>query len=69
MPIEGSVKFFNRTKGFGFIAPQDSSKDVFVHVSAVNRAGLTTLKEHQEVSFELERGSDDKTSAVNLKVV
>ena len=63
----GTVKFFNTTKGFGFIHPDDGSKDVFVHVSAVERAGLGTITENQKLSFELEKGNDGKTSAVNLK--
>jgi cold shock protein len=64
----GTVKFFNTTKGFGFIQPDDGSKDVFVHVSAVERAGLSSLREGQKVSFETttERG---KTAATNLKAV
>lgn len=63
----GNVKWFNPTKGYGFIQPSDGGKDVFVHISAVERAGLNTLNEGQKVSFELqtERG---KTSATNLKV-
>ena len=65
----GTVKFFNTSKGFGFIAPQDGSKDVFVHISAVEKAGLSTLSENQTVSFDLERGNNGKTSAVNLKAV
>ena len=65
----GTVKFFNATNGFGFIAPQDGSKDVFVHISAVEKAGLSTLSENQTVSFDLERGNNGKTSAVNLKAV
>ena len=65
----GTVKFFNTTKGFGFIQPDDGSKDVFVHISAVERAGLGTLNEKQKVSFDLEKGNTGKTSAVNLKVV
>lgn len=69
MPITGTVKFFNPSKGFGFIQPQDGSKDVFVHISAVERAGLSTLSENQQVSFELERGSNGKTSAINLKAL
>ena len=68
MPI-GTVKFFNTTKGFGFIQPDDKSKDVFVHISAVERAGMTTLSENQKISFELEKGQNGKTSAVNLKAV
>jgi CspA family cold shock protein len=63
----GTVKWFNPTKGFGFIQPDDGSKDVFVHISAVERAGLQGLREGQKVSFELERGQQGKTSAVNLK--
>ncbi|MEI7678300.1 MAG: cold-shock protein, partial [Betaproteobacteria bacterium] len=66
MSTTGTVKFFNATKGFGFIAPQDGSKDVFVHISAVEKAGLSTLNENQNVSFDLERGNNGKTSAVNL---
>lgn len=66
MPI-GTVKWFNPTKGFGFIQPDDGSKDVFVHISAVERAGLGTLKEGQKVQFDLARGKDGKTSADNLK--
>jgi CspA family cold shock protein len=68
MPI-GTVKFFNTTKGFGFIQPDDKSKDVFVHVSAVERAGLGTLKENQKISYELEQGQNGKTSAGDLKAV
>ncbi len=62
----GTVKWFNPTKGFGFIVPEDGSKDVFVHISAVERAGMQTLNEGQRVSFEIatERG---KQAAVNLK--
>jgi cold shock protein len=63
----GTVKWFNNTKGFGFIQPDDGSKDVFVHISAVQRAGLATLAEGQKVEFELVRGKDGKTSADNLK--
>lgn len=64
----GTVKFFNTTKGFGFIAPEDGSKDVFVHISAVERAGLSGLADGQKVSFELEKGRDGRTSATNLQV-
>jgi CspA family cold shock protein len=67
--ITGTVKFFNPTKGFGFIAPQDGSKDVFVHISAVESAGMQGLAENQQISFELERGQNGKVSAVNLKAV
>ena len=69
MSSTGTVKFFNATKGFGFIAPQDGSKDVFVHISAVERAGLSTLTENQKLSFDLERGNNGKSSAVNLKAL
>ncbi len=64
----GTVKWFNATKGFGFIQPEDGGKDVFVHISAVERAGLRGLNEGQRVSFELqnERG---RTAAVNLKAL
>jgi len=65
----GTVKWFNPAKGFGFIQPDDGSKDVFVHISAVERAGLGTLKEGQKVQFDLARGKDGKTSADNLKPV
>jgi len=63
----GTVKFFNPTKGFGFIAPQDGSKDIFVHISAVERAGMQTLAENQQVTFDAERGTDGRFSAINLK--
>ncbi|HKO09430.1 MAG: cold-shock protein [Alphaproteobacteria bacterium] len=62
----GTVKFFNNQRGFGFIQPQDGSKDVFVHISAVERAGMATLSEGQKVSFEIERGRDGRVSAINL---
>jgi CspA family cold shock protein len=64
----GTVKWFNSTKGFGFIQPEEGGQDVFVHISAVERAGLRTLNEGQRVEFEKqnERG---KTAAVNLKVL
>jgi len=65
----GTVKFFNSAKGFGFIQPDDKSKDVFVHVTAVERAGLGSLSENQKLSYELERGQNGKTSAVDLKAV
>jgi CspA family cold shock protein len=61
------VKWFNPTKGFGFIQPEDGSKDVFVHISAVERAGMGSLKEGQKVQFELAKGKDGKVSADNLK--
>jgi len=65
----GKVKWFNKTKGYGFIQPDDGSKDVFVHISAVERAGLGTLAEGQKVQFEVARGKDGKTSADQLKAV
>lgn len=67
--IEGTVKFFNTTKGFGFIQPDDGSKDAFVHISAVERSGLSGLAEGQKVSYELEKGRDGKVSATNLKAL
>lgn len=69
MSTTGTVKFFNAAKGFGFIEPQDGSKDVFVHISEVDRAGLPTLSENQKVSFEVQRGRNGKFSAINLKVL
>jgi cold shock protein len=67
MPTVGKVKFFNAAKGFGFIQPEDGSKDVFVHISQVERAGWTSLSENQRVSFDVERGNNGKFSATNLK--
>jgi CspA family cold shock protein len=69
MSTHGTVKFFDATKGFGFIAPKDGSKDVFVHISEVDRAGLSTLSEHQQLSFEVQRGDNGKFAAVNLKAL
>jgi CspA family cold shock protein len=63
----GTVKWFNATKGFGFIQPDDGSKDVFVHVSAVTKAGMGTLNEGQKVGYELVKGQNGKSSAENLK--
>ena len=63
----GTVKFFNTTKGFGFIAPEGGGKDVFVHVSAVERSGLSGLSDGQKVSFDLERDRQGRDSATNLK--
>jgi CspA family cold shock protein len=65
----GTVKFFNSTKGFGFIQPDDGKKDAFVHVSALERAGISTLVEGQKVSYDLETGRDGKVSATNLQVL
>jgi len=62
----GTVKWFNPTKGYGFIEPTDGSKDVFVHISAVERAGLSTLNEGQKVEYELVAGENGKSSAENL---
>jgi len=67
--IQGTVKFFNTTKGFGFIQPDDGSKDAFVHISAVERAGLSTLNEGQKLTYDLENGRDGKVSATNLAEV
>ena len=63
----GTVKFFNDQKGYGFIAPDDGSADAFVHISAVERAGMQSLLKEQRVSFELEQDRRGKTSAVNLQ--
>ena len=64
----GTVKWFNPTKGFGFIEPEDGSKDAFVHISAVERSGLSSLNEGQRVEFELVAGRDGKMAAENIKV-
>jgi CspA family cold shock protein len=63
----GTVKWFNSQKGYGFIQPEDGSKDVFVHISAVEQSGLGNLVEGQRVSYELEQGQQGKTAAVNLR--
>ncbi len=65
----GTVKWFNPAKGFGFIEPEDGSNDAFVHISAVERAGLSTLNEGQKISYELQPGQNGKSSAENLKEV
>ncbi len=65
----GSVKWFNSVKGYGFIQPSDGSRDAFVHISAVERAGLTTLRDGQKVEYELVPGRDGKSSAENLVVL
>ena len=64
----GTVKWFNAQKGFGFIQPDNGGKDAFVHISAVERAGMNELREGQKVSFEIEEGQRGKTSAVNLEL-
>jgi cold shock protein len=63
----GTVKWFNSQKGYGFIQPEDGSKDVFVHISAVERAGMGSLNEGQKITFDLEQGQQGKVSAVNLR--
>ena len=65
--ITGTVKFFNADKGYGFIAPEDGGNDAFVHISAVERAGMRTLEKDQRVSYELENDKRGKPSAVNLQ--
>ena len=62
----GTVKWFNPTKGFGFIAPEDGGKDVFLHISAVERANLRTIEDGQRVTFEIESGRDGRQSARDL---
>ena len=66
MPI-GKVKFFNAQKGYGFIAPEDGGNDAFVHISAVEKAGMNSLVQDQRVSYELEQDRRGKTSAVNIQ--
>ncbi len=68
MPV-GTVKWFNPAKGYGFIEPEDGSKDAFVHISAVERAGLTTLREGQKVEYELVPGDKGRSAADNLVVL
>ena len=65
----GTVKWFNPAKGFGFIEPEDGSSDAFVHISAVERAGLGTLNEGQKVTYELQAGQNGKSSAESLVIV
>ena len=66
---QGTVKWFNGQKGFGFIQPDNGGNDVFVHISAVERAGLSNLYEGQKISFETEFGRNGKASAVNLRIL
>ena len=68
MTITGTVKFFNADKGYGFIAPETGGQDAFVHISAVERAGLRALDQNQRVSYELETDRRGKSSAVNLQL-
>ena len=68
MQTTGTVKWFNATKGYGFIQPDDGGPDAFVHISAVERAGMDTLREGQRVSYELVRGKNGKSSAENLQL-
>ncbi|MCG7493370.1 cold-shock protein [Thalassobius sp. Cn5-15] len=65
----GTVKWFNTTKGYGFIAPEDGGKDIFVHISAVERSGLTGLADNQKVTYDLQEGRDGRESAINLALV
>ncbi|KPP87993.1 MAG: cold shock protein (beta-ribbon, CspA family) [Rhodobacteraceae bacterium HLUCCO07] len=62
----GTVKWFNATKGFGFIAPETGGKDVFIHISALERSGLTSLADDQKVTFDVESGRDGRESAMNI---
>lgn len=65
----GTVKWFNTTKGYGFIAPDEGGKDVFVHISAVQRAGLESLADNQKVEYDLREGRDGRSSAVDIVVL
>ncbi len=65
----GTIKFFNTDRGYGFIGPEDGSKDAFVHISALERAGISSLSEGQKVEYELQQGQIGKSSAENLKLV
>jgi cold shock protein len=65
---KGTVKWFNPTKGFGFVQPESGGKDVFVHISAVERAGLDTLADGQKITYDVESGRDGRESAANLQL-
>ncbi|MTH64760.1 cold-shock protein [Paracoccus shanxieyensis] len=65
----GTVKWFNPTKGFGFIAPEEGGQDVFLHISAVERAGLASVPDGQKITFDIERGRDGRQSATNIALV
>ncbi len=65
----GTIKFFNTDRGYGFIGPEDGSKDAFVHISALERAGINSLSEGQKVEYEVQEGQQGKSSAENLKLV
>lgn len=65
----GTVKWFNPTKGYGFIAPDNGGQDVFLHISAVERAGMSSVNEGQKLEYELEKGRSGKTAAINIKAV
>ena len=66
---KGTVKWFNVTKGFGFIEPEGGSRDVFVHISSMERSGIASLPDGQKVTFDVERGRDGRESAINLALV
>jgi len=65
----GIVKWFNATKGYGFITPEDGGQDVFLHISAVERSGLSEVNEGQKLSFDLQQGRSGKSEAVNIKAI
>ena len=69
MMSNGTVKWFNATKGYGFIQPEEGTQDVFVHISALQASGISDLADGQKVTYELETGKNGKTSAVNLQLV